>query len=565
MLVDFRVKNYALIDELEIQFRDGLNVLTGETGAGKSIIIGALEILLGARASSDLIRTGQETAYIEAVFEPRKLKEINSYLMEVGIEPEEKMILLSREIRENGRNRNRINGQLATAGMIKEISRYLVDIHGQHEHQLILDSTSQLDLLDEFIVDKESKLKDRVAEKFARIKELRNKLLEIEIDETEKARQIDLLEFQISEIENAGLKEDEIEGLEKEYKILTNMEDIYTSVGSIYNAINGEDYNKQSTLEEIGFFMKEMENIKDYDSNLEEFYDIIKDIYYQLEELGFQLHNYYDSLEYDDNRLKIVENRISQITALQRKYGKTVSEILAYKDEIKQSLSDLKSQDLLIKKLTKELHEMEENYYETARKLSKIRQAKAVKLEEMISQELKDLAMKDTILKIKFKEKKLADNGIDRVEFMISTNRGEELKPLAKIASGGELSRIMLALKTIIAHIDQVDTLIFDEVDSGVGGKTAQMMAEKLALISQKRQVICITHLPQIASMADNHFFISKKTDANHTYTDIYSLDQMGQKKELARMLGGVTLTDTTMKHAEEMLALADDKKSKMI
>lgn len=565
MLVDFRVKNYALIDELEIQFRDGLNVLTGETGAGKSIIIGALEILLGARASSDLIRTGQETAYIEAVFEPRKLKEINSYLMEVGIEPEEKMILLSREIRENGRNRNRINGQLATAGMIKEISRYLVDIHGQHEHQLILDSTSQLDLLDEFIVDKESKLKDRVAEKFARIKELRNKLLEIEIDETEKARQIDLLEFQISEIENAGLKEDEIEGLEKEYKILTNMEDIYTSVGSIYNAINGEDYNKQSTLEEIGFFMKEMENIKDYDSNLEEFYDIIKDIYYQLEELGFQLHNYYDSLEYDDNRLKIVENRISQITALQRKYGKTVSEILAYKDEIKQSLSDLKSQDLLIKKLTKELHEMEENYYETARKLSKIRQAKAVKLEEMISQELIDLAMKDTILKIKFKEKKLADNGIDRVEFMISTNRGEELKPLAKIASGGELSRIMLALKTIIAHIDQVDTLIFDEVDSGVGGKTAQMMAEKLALISQKRQVICITHLPQIASMADNHFFISKKTDANHTYTDIYSLDQMGQKKELARMLGGVTLTDTTMKHAEEMLALADDKKSKMI
>ncbi|MTI60818.1 MAG: DNA repair protein RecN [Firmicutes bacterium] len=565
MLVDFRVKNYALIDELEIQFRDGLNVLTGETGAGKSIIIGALEILLGARASSDLIRTGQETAYIEAVFEPRKLKEINSYLMEVGIEPEEKMILLSREIRENGRNRNRINGQLATAGMIKEISRYLVDIHGQHEHQLILDSTSQLDLLDEFIVDKESKLKDRVAEKFARIKELRNKLLEIEIDETEKARQIDLLEFQISEIENAGLKEDEIEGLEKEYKILTNMEDIYTSVGSIYNAINGEDYNKQSALEEIGFFMKEMENIKDYDSNLEEFYDIIKDIYYQLEELGFQLHNYYDSLEYDDNRLKIVENRISQITALQRKYGKTVSEILAYKDEIKQSLSDLKSQDLLIKKLTKELHEMEENYYETARKVSKIRQAKAVKLEEMISQELIDLAMKDTILKIKFKEKKLADNGIDRVEFMISTNRGEELKPLAKIASGGELSRIMLALKTIIAHIDQVDTLIFDEVDSGVGGKTAQMMAEKLALISQKRQVICITHLPQIASMADNHFFISKKTDANHTYTDIYSLDQMGQKEELARMLGGVTLTDTTMKHAEEMLALADDKKSKMI
>ncbi|QTL98507.1 DNA repair protein RecN [Iocasia frigidifontis] len=565
MLVDFRVKNYALIDELEIQFRDGLNVLTGETGAGKSIIIGALEILLGARASSDLIRTGQETAYIEAVFEPRKLKEINSYLMEVGIEPEEKMILLSREIRENGRNRNRINGQLATAGMIKEISRYLVDIHGQHEHQLILDSTSQLDLLDEFIVDKESKLKDMVAEKFARIKELRNKLLEIEIDETEKARQIDLLEFQISEIENAGLQEDEMEGLEKEYKILTNMEDIYTSVGSIYNAINGEDYNKHSTLEEIGFFMKEMENIKDYDSNLEEFYDIIKDIYYQLEELGFQLHNYYDSLEYDDHRLKIVESRISQITALQRKYGKTVSEILTYKDEIKQSLSDLKSQDLLIKKLRKELHEIEENYYETARKLSKIRQAKAVKLEEMISQELIDLAMKDTILKIKFKEKKLADNGIDRVEFMISTNRGEELKPLAKIASGGELSRIMLALKTIIAHIDQVDTLIFDEVDSGVGGKTAQMMAEKLALISQKRQVICITHLPQIASMADNHFFISKKTDVNHTYTDIYSLDQMGQKEELARMLGGVTLTDTTMKHAEEMLTLADDKKSKMI
>ncbi len=565
MLVDFKVKNFALIDELEIHFTKGLNVLTGETGAGKSIVIGALEILLGARASTELIRKGKESAFIEAVFEPDRIEIINQILKDSGIEAESNMVLLSREVRQNGKNRNRINGQLATAGMIKDISRFLVDIHGQHEHQRLLDNVSQLMVLDEFIASEEDGLREKISETFTKIREIDRRLSEFNIDEAEKARKIDLLEFQIEEIEVAQLKDKEIENLDREFKILANMEDIYAVIGKIYNSINGDKYQDNNDLmNQIGSFMKSLEEIKEYDQELEEFHSAISDVFFQIEDISFRLNNYYETLEFDQGKLDKIENRLSLLTGLQRKYGKTVKEIREYHFEVQERLDNLLSQDKLIDELKVEKDKLLEVYYKSANKLSKLRKKKALDLEKVIANELADLAMENTKFKVDFKEKTPSIDGIDKVEFLIAPNLGEDLKPLSRIASGGELSRIMLALKTIIAHIDEVDTLIFDEVDTGVGGKVAQMMAEKLAIIGKKRQVLCITHLPQVASMADNHFFISKEMEENRTHTNIYNLDSENRKEELARMLGGVELTATTIKHAQEMLDLAEQKKAEL-
>jgi len=566
MLVDFRIKNFALIDELEINFLKGLNVLTGETGAGKSIVIEALEILLGGRAASDLIRKGKESAYIEATFVPRRIEEINQYLRRVGIEADSKMVLLSRELRQNGNNRNRVNGQLATANMIKEISKYLVDIHGQHEHQRLLDSSSQLGLLDEFIAYEDLGLREKVRKLYKRIAEIEEKLSEYDIDEAEKAREMDLLEFQIEEIETAQLTDNEIEKLDKEYKTMTNSEDIYAVVGNFCSILQGDEYNNVlGILNHFSNFMKALGQYKEYNDSLKNYNDMISDIFYQLEDLYNSLNNYHEELEFDEEKLDKVEQRLSIIAGLQRKYGNTVEEIRVYQEKMKKRLELLKSQDKMVKKLNKEKKEILETFYKDAGKLSKIRRGKAVELERVIAAELSDLGMENTEFKIYFSEKDPAIEGIDRVEFLIAPNPGEDLKPLSRIASGGEISRIMLALKTIIAHIDQVDTLVFDEVDIGVGGKIGQMMAEKLTIIGKKRQVLCITHLAQIASMADNHLFIKKEQRGTRTFTRVYNLDEEERKEELARMIGGVELTDTTIKHAEEMLTMADSKKENLL
>ena len=561
MLIDLRVKNFALIEELEISFKEGLNVLTGETGAGKSIIIGALEMLLGGRASRDVIRKGKEKAYIEAVYEPENLAELNDILKEKGIEPDPDILLLSREIKESGRNRSRINGQLATLSMVREISRFLVDIHGQHEHQSLLDEKRHIQLLDDYIGENIIDLKKDVAEKYNKIRDLKDKMAELEIDEGEKARELDMLEFQIEEIEEANLKAGEADKLHNQYNKLTNAEEIYSTTGMIHNKINGEDYNTVGILDQIGEFMKKLELIKEYDQPLEGFHDHIKDIYYQLQDLDFQLRDYHEKIEFDDQELAKIEDRLDLINSLQKKYGKTIEDILEYKEQLVDKRDNLLEQDKLMEKLKSKLKSARDKYYQKAESLTEKRKEYSAKLENQLSTELKELAMEDVIFKVDFSKKEPAKNGIDSIQFLISPNKGEDLKPLVKIASGGELSRIMLAFKTIIADIDKVDTLIFDEVDSGVGGKTAQKMAEKLAAISYKRQVICITHLPQIASMSDNHFFITKNSEDSHTFTSIYSLDEKGKKEELARMLGGVKLTDTTLQHAEEMLEMAEQKK----
>ena len=561
MLVDLKVKNFVLIEELEINFGEGLNVLTGETGAGKSIIIGALDMLLGSRASTDIIRSGCQVAYIEAAYDPHNIEKINQILTEAGIEPDPEIILLSREIRLKGRNKSRINGQLATLSMIRRVSRYLVDIHGQHEHQLLLNRAEHRQLLDDFSGTSISEPLQQVNRLYERIKEIEDRLAEYQLDESEKARQLDMLGFQIKEIEEADLQEGELTDLKEEYNLLSNLEEIFSVTGEIAGSLSGEDYNQNSLLEQLGSFMKRLEAIKDFSDELAAFYQTIRDVFHQLQDLSFDMEKYNRDLEFDEARLQEIEQRLDLLQGLQKKYGDTIAEIIEYKEEMKDKREKLTSREEMIKQLQAERDSLKEEFYHHAEKLSRIRQEQARKLEDQLHEEFVDLALKETRFKVDFQKQEPSVAGIDRIEFLIATNPGEDLKPLTRVVSGGELSRIMLALKTIIADIDRVDTLIFDEIDSGVGGKTAQKMAEKLARLAMKRQILCITHLPQIASMADTHFLINKKTETDNTYTVIEKLNREEKKKELARMLGGVKTTETTMQHAEEMLKLAEDIK----
>lgn len=562
MLSELSVKNFALIEKLNIEFKSGLTVFTGETGAGKSIILDALDILMGARAYTEIIRTNKKSAYIEALFHPNKKDEIDQILNQNGIEVEDDMLLISREINQDGRNKGRINGQLVTVSLIQEIAPFLVDVHGQHEQQSLLNDDTHLMILDQYIKNDINELKNEIKEDYKKINKLKSKLNSIDIDEQSRARKIDLYQFQIDEIKKAELEPNEDEELFKEYKKLSNLEDIYALLGEIDNLISSSDYNQEGMMDKIGHYMKSLEEYTDYDDKLKNFHQIIQDVYYMLEELSFDLDDYISNVEFDQNRLLQVEERLDLINKLKRKYGDSIEEIINYRKDLEEKLNKLENQTEYIKELKESLKELQNKYDKKAEKLSQIRKKSAQDFTQDIENELKDLAMKKAKLKVEFNNKKRSEDGIDDIRFLISTNPGEDLKPLSRIISGGELSRIMLAFKNIMADIDRVETIVFDEVDKGIGGKTAQKMAEKLYRISKKRQVICVSHLPQVASMGDNHYYINKSTGQDKkTVTNIKKLDQDDVIKELARMLGGVKLTDTTKSHAREMLEMAADKK----
>ncbi|MDZ7672672.1 MAG: DNA repair protein RecN [Halanaerobiales bacterium] len=562
MLSELSIKNFALIEKLNIEFKSGLTVFTGETGAGKSIILDALDILMGARAYTEIIRTNKKSAYIEALFHPAKKDEIDKILSQNGIEVEDGMLLISREINQDGRNKGRINGQLVTVSLIQQIAPFIVDVHGQHEQQSLLNDDTHLMILDQYIKNDIKELKYEIKDYYKKINKLKSKLNSIDIDEQSRARKIDLYQFQIDEIKKADLQAGEDEELFKEYKKLSNMEDIYALLGEIDKLISSSDYNQEGMMDKIGHYMKDLEDYKDYDDKLNNFHQIIQDVYYMLEELSFDLDDYITNVEFDKNRLSQVEERLDLINRLKRKYGDSIEKITEYKEDLEEKLDNLKNQTEYIEEIKKELKELHKKYDKKAEELSKIRKENAQNFTKDIENELKDLAMKKAKLKVEFNRKNRAEDGIDEIRFLISTNPGEDLKPLSKIISGGELSRIMLAFKNIMADIDRVETIVFDEVDKGIGGKTAQKMAEKLYRISQKRQVICVSHLPQVASMGDNHYYINKSTGQDKkTVTNIEKLDQNEIIKELARMLGGVKLTETTKSHAREMLEMAADKK----
>lgn len=557
MLSDLQVKNFALIDQVNINFKQGLNILSGETGAGKSIIIGALDLLLGARASTDVIRTAKDAAYISAFFQPSELEIINDILTEAGVEKEQNGILIAREIKANGRNRTLINGQLATLRMVRKISRYLIDIHGQHEHQLLLDQASHLMILDAFIGSEIEALQEFIKENYAKYQALNKELTEIDIDDAERVRELDILNFQIDEIEKAGLKPGEYQALKEKYQSLSHGEEIYQNTTEVLNAISGDDYSAQGLLDRMAVLKNKLESLKDYNKNLAKLNESFADIYYSLEEFSFELGDYCSSFNYDEEELSLIADRLDLLNSLFRKYGDSVEEILDYLAEVKAKKKKLENIEEKIAQIKQEKKELKNILTKKAEKLSEVRKKRAGEFETKLRNELQDLAMEDVSFELSFQKKALGENGIDRVEFLISPNKGEELRPLSKIASGGEISRIMLALKTITAGLDQVDTLVFDEVDSGVGGETAARMAEKLVNISKNRQIICITHLPQIATAGSHHYLIKKEKGKNRTYTHIHSLDEQQRVEEIARMIGGTKMTEKTIAHAEEMLDMA--------
>ncbi len=567
MLGDLVLKNFAIIEKININFNQGLNILTGETGAGKSIIIGALEMLFGGRASTDIIKDGKEAAFIEASYFIAEPEEINEIISQAGIEPEPENLLISREIRRSGRNRCRINGQLVPLWLVREVSKYLVDIHGQHEHQNLLQSSNHIDILDDLLPEEGKHLKKEVAAHQEKLQELQKRQQELARREEDRARRLDIIEYQLEEIESAQLETGEIEELKQELARLNNSEEIYAVTGEAGEIINSGELNEEALLDKLGNIKTGLDNISEFDNELAEIAELAENIYYSLQDLGYRLRDYHENQEFNPKRVKELEERLDLINNLRRKYGDSVEEILAYKKELEAEKQELNQLENKLNDVQERIDEVEHKLKEKAEKLSSFRQEAAAHLEEKIQKELADLALSEARFEVEIETRdKPNSRGFDQVRFLIAVNPGTDLKPLDQVASGGEISRIMLAFKSIIARYDQVQTIIFDEIDSGVGGKTAVKMANKLAKISRKRQVICITHLPQLASMADKHFYIEKETDqASETVaTEIEDLDKPERKVELARMLGGKEDSSAGIEHAEELLARASEIKSEL-
>lgn len=565
MLLELNIENFAIIDKVHIQFSDGFNVLTGETGAGKSIIIDAVSMVLGGRAGKDYIRTGASKAVIESVFSLNRSFDTKKLLVEFGLDDEENdTVIISRELYDTGRSVSRVNGRTVTLSMLKELTNKLIDIHGQHEHQSLLNEENHINFIDllgkSIILD----LKNRINMDYNKVKTLKNSLSGLAYDEKERARRIDLLKFQAKEIDEAELKENEEANLLDEYKILSNTEEIKSKLNSIVEVMNSSDYNQVSVIDQLNTISGYLEAVVSMDKNLEQNKETFEAAVFQLQDVIREIRNHSDNIEYDPERLKVLEDRIDLINKLKRKYGNTVQDIQVFRDEISHELDRLLNSEKEIERIENEISSIEKFIYENCEELSKKRKKIAAAIEEDITKELMQLNMPNVSFKIDFiRLDKYTRKGIDKIEFLISTNIGEPLKPLSRIVSGGEMSRIMLAFKTILAEVDNISCLIFDEIDTGISGRTAQVISEKIGQISRTHQVLCITHLPQIAAMADRHFQINKEVKDNKTTTNVSTLNDDERIDELSRLLGGVDLTDTTKKHAMEMIKMTDKIKKK--
>ena len=562
MLGDLQVKNFAIIEHLSLSFSEGLNILTGETGAGKSIIIGALEMLFGSRARTDIIKNGKEAAYIEASYFidlPAKLKGI---LKKAGVELDPEMLLLSREIRRNGRNRCRINGQLVPLKLIKEVAEFLVDIHGQHEHQNLLQNSYHIELLDELLPGETKDKLSEIEDVYFQLKEISEEKERLNQQTSERARRLDIIEYQLDEIETANLKAGELEEIESKLKRLENIEDISATIFKAIDSISGDQHNQKALLDQLGTISSNLSKIVEFDDDIKELSELADQSFYSLQELNFQLQDYHDQIDYNKNELSELRERLDIINTMRRKYGETISEILSYKNNLIEEREELESIEDKLSSLETKENKLKSEYESLDKEISKARKQQAQWLENEMIKELKDLAMKDARFEVEFQKAGITPKGRDKVKFLISTNLGGELKELSKIASGGEISRIMLAFKSIIAGYDKVRTIIFDEIETGVGGETARQVAARLYSISTDRQVISISHLPQIASLADRHFYIYKETEDQITKTKIDRLSEIEREEEIARMISGDKKTETSLKHASELIEDAESIKA---
>ncbi|MDP4104511.1 MAG: DNA repair protein RecN [Bacillota bacterium] len=559
MLSEISIKNFAIIEALSLSFDKGLTVLTGETGAGKSIIIDAIHLLIGGRGSSEFVRHGEEKAEIEGLFNlDHDRHPCYQKAQQFGIEIEEGMVILRRDISRSGKSVCRINGKLVTISTLREIGSTLVDIHGQHEHQALMDETHHLSLLDQFGYKEISVSLSEYQTVFHRYEQTLGKLKALSENEQQTAHRLDLIQFQLDEIQKANLKLNEDDELLEEKRKLNNFERIFEAVQSSYNALQGE----QKGLDWVSLVMGHLEAAAALDEAYKNTYEAVANSYYLLEEAARSLRNEMDQLEYDPQRLNEIEDRLTEINHLKRKYGSTIEEILEYASKIEEEIETLLNKETYIDQLEKELSSLRKDLSLEAKQLTDIRKKWAEKLTKLIHKELKELYMAKTIFEIHFESKgNFSRDGMDDIEFYISTNPGEPLKPLSKTASGGELSRIMLALKSIFSKHQGVTSIIFDEVDTGVSGRVAQAIAEKIYKVAVNSQVLCISHLPQVAAMADTHLFISKVSKGGRTKSAVTPLTLHEKITEIGRMISGAEITDLTKKHAEELLQLAEENK----
>ncbi len=563
MLVNLHVKNLALIEEADINFENGLNILTGETGAGKSILIGSINACLGGKVNGDFIRRGAEYGLCELTFHVESEKKLCALKELDVVELEDRTVLISRKILPN-RTVLKVNGETKTISEVKEIASLLIDIHGQHEHQSLLYKRNYTDILDRYSGENCQKTREKLKEQYGQYTDIKGKLAEYDMDAEQLNRELSYLEYELSEIEDASLKEGEDEELEALFKKFNHSRKIMENISEAHNLLSEEEDSVSSQISRV---YRNISSVMDYDRNLEGIFEQIRDIEDLVNGLNSDLNQYISDLEYDEEEYASVNERLSRMNHLKQKYGNTIEEIMAYYEKQKNRLSDLKNYDENRTKLTLELDKAKNKVLDLCGSLSKIRKNAAKKLSDDIVTALKELNFLDVRFEIQIKQlEHFTENGFDDVDFVISTNPGEELKPLAKVASGGELSRIMLAIKTVLADKDDMESLIFDEIDTGISGRTAQMVSEKMNEISRIHQVICITHLPQIASMADEHFLIEKNVNNGSTITSIKKLSGEDSVLELARLLGGVSITENVLKNAREMKDLAlRSKTSKMI
>ncbi len=550
MLLEISIKNFAIIEEISLNFEKGMTVLTGETGAGKSIIIDAMNMMLGSRATTDVIRHGAPKAEIEGLFAVESNRHLTALFEEQGLEWTDELII-RREILQNGRSVSRINGQMVNLSVLKAVGQHLVDIHGQHDQEELMRPQLHITMLDEFGDAAFFKTKAAYRQTFEDYKRLRKQVVELQRNQLENKARIEMLEFQIAEIEAASLEVDEDVRLEQERQRLLNHKMIADTLTNAYTMLDAEDF---SSLANVRSAMNDLESIEEYDPSYKELSGQLAETFYALEDITKRLEDVVDGLEFDGNRLMQVESRLDLIHSITRKYGGQVKDVLEYLAQITKEYSLLTGSDLSSEELEKELKRLEKSLVTLAQELSDQRHALAQALENEIQQELADLYMDKARFQVRFSKAKFNREGNEAVEFYISTNPGEDFKPLVKVASGGELSRLMLAIKSAFSRKEGKTSIVFDEVDTGVSGRVAQAIAAKIHKIGQNGQVLAISHLPQVIAAADYQFYIEKISNAHSTVSTVRLLNREERIEEIAKMLAGEDLTEAARQQAEQLL-----------
>ena len=551
MIFELNIQDFILIQNAAIEFDEGLNILTGETGAGKSMVLGALNMVLGAQANKDSIRIGAEKAVIRASFQTDTA--INLMLDEMALPVDDSLLVISREINAKGKSLSRINGQIVTLSQLKSVTDQLLSIHGQNEHQNLLEREQQMLLLDAFGGDAVLQTKQMVTRHYGQLSKLKSELEQLLEKSDARIKQMDFLDFQIQEIEQVKLKVDEDKLLEKSFEYLSNLSYIKETLEMASDWMKG-DYG-DGALGALSKINGQFRRIEGFNVQLDQLSGRMKELFFNMEDLSGEMAHTLDNMEMDSEKFSQIEQRLDEINHLKSKYGKSIEQILAYLDEIRAERATYEVIDEHIQQLKQELESAHIAYQKDALVLTKLRKEAGVKFEKALESELKDLNMKTTTFKIQIDHSSTPHaHGVDLIEFLISTNVGQPFRPLKKVVSGGELSRIMLGIKVVLGQLDEVPTLVFDEVDAGISGITANIVGEKLAKLAKSCQILCITHLPQIAVYADHHFLIDKTNDAQSTETTLRKISGKDVQGEIGRLVGGVSVTASTAQHANEML-----------